>query len=376
MRYLLLLAGGLFLAGPVQAVDTPWGSDCVYSEKDTIITFPAGIKMTIDPTLPVGTVFFEHLVNPEISGALSCSSELSYTIQQQYAYEATGSYVMMSGYGLSSDTGSYPVYKTNIPGIGIVVRSGNSAFPVTYAKLSESNKKLNTRWGSKFDIDIIKYANIPVGGSTININSIDLPVINRNLIVSASSDPTKLREGKVTLQRLIMSDATFNIVSSTCDTPDIAVNLGKRKVLDTLNREGGQFASPWVDASIQLTGCPVFYGTGERSSTLKSITRNNILTLTIQPNNATTSREGVMPVDKTDESAQGIGIQLAYGTAAAQQPVDFSTGQATAQYTMSPTQGSTYTIPLVARYKQTATNLSDIRPGQASGKITYLINYF
>ncbi|VYU68890.1 hypothetical protein [Metakosakonia massiliensis] len=375
MRYYVLL-GAAFFANSVQAADIPWGTDCKYSVIETAISFPAGIKITLDPNVPVGTTFFEHFINTDLSGAIACDTALSYSYAGQYAYESGGSFVLMSGNGLTSSTGTYPVYKTNIRGVGMVIRSGSRAFPYTSTPTPQTNQKLSYRWGTTFDIDIIKYGDIPLGASTVNVNSLYLPVINRNVVISNSSNTTKLKNGTVTLQRITMGSATFNIVSSTCNTPDVAVDLGKRKIVDTANREGGQFATPWVDASIHLTGCPVFYGTGERSNDVKSKTRNNILTLTLQPGNATTSSEGMMPVDTTGPAASGVGIQLAYGTATSAQPVNFSGGQASAKYTMSSSQGATYTIPLVARYKQTASSLSDVKSGPANGKITYLINYF
>lgn len=151
----------------------------------------------------------------------------------------------------------------------------------------------------------------------------------------------------------------------------MTVNLGNRKLIDSANMQSGKFVTPWVDASIRLTNCPVFYGIGTQNST-----RKNVMTVTLMPANATTSSQGIMPVDTGSSAATGVGIQLAYGTAASPQLVNFSAGKATQTYTMSSTQGSTYTIPLVARYMQTASNISNIGAGKANGKITYLVDYY
>lgn len=369
MRNYFLLMFFLWV-GNVQAAT--WGTDCNYNVVASTITLPANVKITIDPNAPVGTVFFEHLDGGPMSGLVKCKTALSFSQTGAYAYESGGASVSMTGYGL---TGTYPVYKTNIPGVGVVVRMSNRAFPFSYSTSNISNDILNYSWGSSFDVDIIKYDDIPSGVNTININSLNMPVIDRNVIISNSSDTVKLPNGTITLQRFTFNSASIDIVTGTCDTPDVSVNLGSRKVSDSANRAGTKFASPWVDASIRLTNCPVFYGTGERG-TLKDATRNNVMTVTLIPGNATTSNQGIMPIDNVSMSAVGVGIQLAHGTAASPQYVDFSSGQGSKSFTMSSTQGSTYTIPLVARYMQTSANISGVLPGKGNGKVTYLIDYY
>ncbi len=151
------------------------------------------------------------------------------------------------------------------------------------------------------------------------------------------------------------------------------MNLGVRQISDRSNREGGKFATPWVDASIRLINCPVFYGTGQRE--LKDVTRDNTMTITLVPNNASTSNQGIMPLDVGAQAAEGVGIQLAWGTSASPQLVDFSSEKGTKAYTMSPTQGTNYTIPLVACYMQTAASISGVTAGKANGKVTYLMSY-
>lgn len=357
---------------------TNWGTDCSYDTKTFNITIPAGKKVTIDPNAPVGTVFFEHYVASQSGQNFKCQSKGAFTLQGGYIYGEGGQTFAMSGGGLSSQTGAtYPVYKTNVPGIGLVVRVSNNAFPYWFSPESYSNNFLDyTNSPTKnFDIDIVKYGDIPVGARTVIIDSTVLPSIYSISRVSNSSDTTRLPNGDVIMARFVLSPSTFNIVSGTCDTPDVAVNMGTRVLGETSNREGGKFATPWVDASIRLINCPVFYGTGERGEN-KDIVRNNIMTVTLMPVNATTSSQGIMPIDTGSSAASGVGIQLAYGTSASPQLVDFSAGKGVQNYTMSPSQGTTYTIPLVARYMQTASTINNIKAGNANGKITYLIDYY
>ncbi|WP_354692559.1 hypothetical protein [Phytobacter sp. RSE-02] len=376
MRNYLFLVLSMAVSQPLYA--TAWGTDCSYDTKTFNISIPAGKKVTIDPNAPVGTVFFEHYVAPQSGQNFKCQSMGAMNLQGGYVYGEGGQTVTMSGGGLVSQTGSnYPVYKTNIPGVGLVVRLMNYAFPYWSSPANYTNYAIDYTVSvtQAFDINIVKYGDIPVGARTVNIDSTVIPSINSISRVSKSSNTARLPNGDVLMARFVLSPSTFNIVSGTCDTPDVAVNMGTRVLGETSNREGGKFATPWVDASIRLINCPVFYGTGERGEN-KDIVRNNIMTVTLMPVNATTSSQGIMPIDTGSSAASGVGIQLAYGTSASPQLVDFSAGKGVQNYTMSPSQGTTYTIPLVARYMQTASTINNIKAGNANGKITYLIDYY
>ncbi len=372
MRYFLLIIMWVMFIKHVYA--TAWGTDCSYTTKTVNVQIPSGKKITIDPNAPVGTVFFEHYV-PAVTGLdFKCQTATNYSRQHGYVYGAGGQTVNISGGGLA---GTYSVYKTDVPGIGLVARSGMTGLPVWWSGQSYSNTVLDYTNVSTtgFDIDVVKYGDIPPGARTVHIDSTVITSIDWIVRIISSGNNSRLPLGNVPTVRFVLSPATFGIVTGTCDTPDFTVDLGKRRKGDTSNREGGKFATPWTDASIRLTNCPVFYGTGERGSN-KDTVRDNVMTVTLTPGNATTSNQGIMPVDNVSQAATGVGIQLAYGTAASPQPVNFSAGKAEQKYTMSSSQGQNYTIPLVARYIQTAGSINDIMPGKANGKITYLINYY
>lgn len=377
MRNYLLLCLLILTAVSKSSHATAWGTDCSYDTKIFNITIPSGQKISIDPNAPVGTVFYEYHVPAKSGLNFKCQTPASYYTREGYVYGVGGQTVAMSGAGLVSQNGStYQVYKTNVPGVGLVAWFGGNAFPYWWGKNSIFTNIILDYTNSiamEFDIDIIKYGDIPAGAGTIKIDSTVISSINWTSRISNSSNTSRLPNGEITLARFVFSSSTFDIVTGTCDTPDVAVSLGNHVLGNSSNREGGKFATPWIDASIRLTNCPVFYGTGGRSN--KNSVRNNVMTVTLVPNNVTTSSQGIMPVDTGSSAATGMGIQLAYGTAASPQLVDFSAGKGTKTYTMSSTQGSAYTIPLVARYLQTASNISNIGAGNANGKVTYLIDY-
>lgn len=376
MRYYLLLLIFAAVCKPLYAA--AWGTDCSYDTNIINIVIPSGKKVTIDPNAPIGTVFFEHFITAQSGQNFKCKTANSYTLQGGHVYGEGGQTVAMSGGGLVSQHGAtYPVYKTNVPGIGLVARYSGNAFPYWWGAYSYTNGVLDYTGSMTqiFDIDIVKYGDIPPGAYTVNIDSTVISSINSVSRVTNSGDTSRLPNGDVVMTRFVLSPSSFDIVSGTCDTPDVAVNLGMRRLGESSNREGGKFATPWVDASIHLTNCPVFYGTGERGSDKDNV-RSNVLTVTLMPGNLTNSSQGIMPVDSGGLAAHGVGIQLAYGTSASPQLVDFSSGKGTKTFTMSSAQGTNYTIPLIARYMQTASSINDIRMGKANGKVTYLVDYY
>lgn len=343
-----------------------WGTDCTYNIHQSTITLPSNVNISIDPNAPVGQVLYRYTANGGATGAIKCDTAGNFGVAQAYFYESGGDTVTLNG---------KRVYKTDVPGIGLIAWWGGNTFPYTRSTVVNTDAKLNILYsGSTFDVELIKYDDIPAGTRMVNISALNIPVIDMGVNINNSSDTGKLPNGNVPLIRFTFASAAFSVLNATCDTSDVSVNLGVRNVSDTGNRESGNFASPWVDASIRLTNCPIFYGTGKNSN--PGTTVNNIMTVTLIPNNATTSNQGIMPVDTGTGGAEGVGIQLAYGTSALPQFVDFSAGKGTKTYTMSSTQGSAYTIPLVARYIQTAASLSGVSPGPANGKATYLINYY
>lgn len=351
-----------------------WGQ-CTYTiANKTTAPFPSGIKISLDPNAPVGTVFYDSLIPSLGNGSYHCPSQISkHTRRGSFSIIGGGATVTMSGHGIAD--ASYAIYKTNIDGLGVLVRYGNRAVPYDFPSGTNIyNSKDEFVASSVFDMDLIKYADIPLGAKQVVISSAVLPTVRYSANIVNSSNTIILPNGKIPMVDINFSSVTIDILTATCDAPlAVNVNLGSWNVHNTQLREGGKFATPWVDASINLTNCPVFYGTGNRGNGNTRL--DNTMTLTLVPANVTTSAQGIMPVDSHGAAAQGADIQLAYGTAASNSKVNFSTGQATSSYTMSSTQGPAYSIPLVARYFQTATNISDVKGGLADGKVTYRIDY-
>ncbi|XWJ90794.1 fimbrial protein [Phytobacter ursingii] len=355
---------------------------CTYDIKDYVINVP-NKKLSLDPNMPVGTIFYSYTqMNFGQSGTFTCAGNANQVYQQSYLNFPGGTLTSLSGVG--AFPANTPVYKTNIPGVGVIISKGSTRpLPVTNAPVTVTGGKqpVEFRYGSlSVEVSLVKYDEIPPGPNMISLTSLPGFYVSTQFVAGTDAVTTMGVAVPInkpfTLARFSFGANTIEMLSATCDTPDVRVDLGKRNLTDTANREGGNFATPWVDASIRLTNCPVFYGVGGWSNRTGGSTKNNVMTLTLIPGNATTSTQGIMPVDNVGYAATGVGIQLAHGTASANTKVNFSSGTGTKTYTLNSTIGPTYTLPLVARYIQTASNINDIQTGVGKGKITYLVDYF
>lgn len=364
---MLCVIAFVFLSLP-SAFAATWGK-CTYNTQQFNVNIPSVIDMTVDPSLPDGTVIYRQTVN-NITSPISCTSATTFNYKWGWEFASGGSTVNMSGSGLN---GNYVAYKTNVEGIVLVAWFAGNVFPYYFPNDTCANCIYSNPLNQNFDFELIKYGNVPYGVTSISLSNI--PKINFKFVVSGSKNTSNVPNGTITVAVDTLG-GTVNMNSSTCQTPSFPVFLGEHSVHALSNRDGGKFATPWVDASISLTNCPNFKGIGGRGLQYGGIS-NNILYVTLSPNNPSTSSEGIMPVDSGDGAAEGIGIQIAFGIAGSNNKVDFSAiGTPQKSYMITPDNGPTITIPLVARYYQTAASVNDIKGGIANGKVTYLITYY
>lgn len=267
------------------------------------------------------------------------------------------------------------VYETGVPGIGIYVRQGtNGSITMPDKKpLFPLNGHTGTCTGSscnpfegfrRWDIHLIKTG--PVSPGTIQGSQ--LPCVKVNYTNDVPSDENMV-------QNVCMA-GSINVVASTCKTPDVTVPMGSYDV-STFSGEGS--ATKWVDASIKLTDCPVYHGHGGRGSwyvdgrgtnNSGKQTKNSIMVKLTPATTVINSSQGIFGFTQTANSASGAGIQLAYGTGASPEFVDFGN---TKTYEMDIGTTGISEIPLVARYIQTDKHVT---PGKADSAVTFLINYY
>lgn len=354
--YIFMVLLSLFWK-PAMATCAFTSSSPIQSEVNATIPLSVA-NITAGAEIPNGTVLYRQTYRPAYSSAgISCSDGV---YESQFIYTSTPK-------PLSSWNGSPyggKVYETGVPGIGVVYwRSGNG-FP--YSSGGGCTGAAICNWGNgglTWDISLIKIGNITAGAITGG----NLPCMNETLGNSGS---------RVSILKACFS-GVINIVSRTCTTPDVTVNMNKHDI--SVFRAAGS-TTEWVDASIKLTDCPVFYGTvndGDKNSWSENGTINmgtasaNSLGVTLTPNTSVLqSSNGVFALSKSADSASGIGIQLAYGNSASLTPVTFLQEK---RYTMMLGSSGSVNIPLVARYIQTE---SRVQPGKANSAVTFLISYY
>lgn len=286
----------------------------------------------------------------------------------------------LSSYGNGAYAGK--VYETGLPGVGVYVDPGmgrnfsNGFVPAEVPAYAVANTEGICVSGTSCyvigqqkmsDLYLIKTGTISPG----IIRGENLPCIKMNYTLTGEKpDDSK---------NLVINSCftgVINVVVPTCQTPtNVDVELGR---FDVNIFKGKGDVTPWVNSSIQLTGCPVFHGYHDRQyyfwdgSAENSSYGNieNIIELNLMPSeHVISSNEGIMALRTNNSMAKGIGIQMAHGDESSQQYVSYNTIK---QYVQPKGTSGTITIPLVARYIQTEENVS---PGIADGVVTYTINY-
>lgn len=360
----------LSMAGSQQAYAFNCSLSNVYGAINAVVPLQSS-NLTIGPDVPAGTIIYQQYFKPNRKTVVNCTGNT--TIYQpviQWSYSNQPSPSGWSGNGFSR------VYETGIPGIGIAIytfKSPSFSVPFDYAAWQDEVTETTMGWvaqeGSiEFDIVLIKTGNISPG----TLNGSQLPQLQYNFTAQNISP--------ITMGTLRFT-GTINIVSQTCQTPDVVnVPMGDYKVKDYFTGKGK--TTEWKDATISLTDCPQFHGilsdgrntwyTDNNNNGIGAIT-NNILTLKLSPNTTpVNSASGILGLTSGTDSATGVGIQMAYGSTSdnSHELVDFDVSK---NYTMQSNATGSQSMPLVARYIQTD---STVTPGKANATVTFTINYY
>ncbi|MFQ6293135.1 fimbrial protein [Yersinia enterocolitica] len=286
------------------------------------------------------------------------------------------------------------VYQTNIPGIGVVIsrtRDGNPVIsnrPATTTDVETLIRQVSTELGGGYDIggstryvSLIKTGPITPGNYTLS--GANLPGIQTWIEPAVNSHP-----GSASITGLpftfytISFQGSLTVSAQTCITPNVSVALGSYDK-NTFFR-GISSTTPWIDASINLTNCPIFHGFYNSTNTTLlmdyntgvgsvSASLNNSIGVRLTPaTNVIDAVNGIMGIDSSlSGAASGVGIQIGWGSSG-QTPMPFNF--AAEQTVTLPKDGSsTIRVPLAARYIQTEANPT---PGKANGKVVFLINYY
>lgn len=323
------------------------------------LNMPVNATISVTPGMAVGQTVYDQNIILANQGAfyIGCNSTHPYYL----------------GYGLetslSQTSPGSKIYATSLPGIGVTFGTIAGTFPVSSTLTGCSNVTncgMTNGYQAYSWILFVKTANTVTPGT---INASSLPILIYTM--GQNGDMVEIYRIKMT--------GTITVVVPTCNiTPAskaMTINMGKHKLSDF---SGSGSHTGWVDASIHLEGCGPFYGyaktthaTFDGSSTL--IPRNayakNNFRVTLTPRYGVAS--GAMKVKQHKTSAVGFGIQLSRSKSDAGV---LNLTDVSYNYTdpLPNTGSTTVTVPLFARYVQTAATAIS---GKADGALEYTVSY-
>jgi type 1 fimbria pilin len=357
----VLLMVSILLAFSGQANALCWfDSDRPFNATKTL-TMPVNASISVTSGLAVGQKIYDqdiHLVN---QGAFNVQCDATQPFYYGYSLNTT----------LSESPPGSKTWATNLGGIGIKISVGAGAMgatPLTQAvgELCANNWSCSwSNYGAGSWLEIFKTGNTVAPGT---INASTLPEIVYTIGQADSM---------VEIYRIRMT-GTITVTVPTCNiTPAskvMTVNMGAHKLSDF---SGTGSHTGWVDASIYLDGCGQFngYGTSTNATyngstvTAQNAFTSNKFSVTLTPLNGVAA--GAMKLKDQISGATGFGIQLSRSQSDA--GVMNLTGE-TYNYTdpLSSNGSTTVTVPLYARYIQTAATATG---GKADGMLEYTVSY-
>ncbi|WP_241613719.1 fimbrial protein [Rosenbergiella epipactidis] len=336
-------------------------------------------NITLGPDTPNGTILYNIQYYAPGKAGIECSGSTSSSLSVPGKVDYSSHPLPLSSWSGSGLGGK--VYESGLPGIGVIVTG----------LTGENNIRGNTFPRQENDFNLPRFSNVYSVGTghgyqlwLIKTGPVTPGVINGTSMpsVKAYIDPVRQLNGlPMTIGRLSFN-GVLNVISSTCNTPDVNVDLGKHDVSEF---KGVGSTTKWIDSSIILNNCPAFKGYYPGSnSTLyvdgtggatKGTPTQNVLSVSLSPQTSVVNSSagtGIMNIESlgNGSSASGVGIQVGWGNASGSpEPFAFNTTKSISP----PTDGRTsFTIPLAARYIQISQPVS---AGVANGKATFLINY-
>jgi type 1 fimbria pilin len=359
-----------------------WGATATC---DPVNTYPTSVNQTsnigsgsrtIGADMPVDTELMrvEFYRNTALVPWIACnpsSDGSTYNIRQFIALE--GSAALVPGW-----TGKYAgaLYQTTVNGIGFAILNKDgygTGQAITTSPFLKWETPINTarfsfNYNHAFTLVFVKTGPISSGG----INGASLPRVT----VSAASDIPVT--GLNTKPWTIQFTGTIPITNGTCNISSSPnVSMGKYPIENYFGN-GRQNSTPWVPFNITLSGCESFIGnystgTGQFGAFVGYTGfQTNFLQVKLAPlHGVFDDAKGIMKLQQVAGSANGVGIQVAQDTGAAD-PIPFSFSSGFRQDVRTYSQVG-LNVPMKARYVP-AGNVP-ITPGLANSSVVFTINY-
>ncbi|NIJ69962.1 fimbrial protein [Xanthomonas sp. 60] len=347
-RLASLLVMGLLLPGAA------WAQNCVYRQGQGPLVNVANLNgsITVGPDVPVGTEIYNTTYYAGPTNEVACTKGDMSRSRRYVTLPFPKSAYVSPRFGNN-------VYDTNVPGIGVVVWFSGTPFPSSVSDEFNGDYVNVFLPNQSYDLSLIKTGPIAAG----TLTGASLPTFEYRM--DGVNSGVVLWSGRV--------QGSLNIVSRTCTTQDVTVDLGIHQ-LSEIPTVGSTTA--WVDVPVVLSNCPAFFGKWRRwvttgtTQTETGRTSNQIRYRVDPVTRVTDAGQSVMALqdDGVTATATGVGIQI--GTAN-EDSVGFGAARDSG-LALSETNNASYTIALRARYMRQAAQAA---AGQANGAATITLEY-
>lgn len=343
-------------------------------------------QLTVGTDTPAGTIIYtepDDYNNQAFS--ISChtdtgSSDIEFSLRLDMTAPPIANY--------NVDGHSLNIYPTGVRGIGVSfqdadsnsVRSGHYLSTLSTSETEKYSMHLGHLYWMATDVSAWLRIRLWRTAESLDISALNagkLTSVFPRVMQEANAGPGYVlypNAGTFILTVTTFNGANLKIVPGTCDIPDTTVIMGAHDNGEMLSVGS---ATAWSDVpDLKLTNCPVAYGYGAQG-TGHNTSRNNV-SVTVSPRTEIVSNlAGTFAVNDGEDSANGYGIQLAWGksselTDTPATLVEFNKPYLLEEFPYGDSTSSTIPIALAARYIRTN---SMAKGGEANAIIDVLVNY-
>ena len=332
MAFMLAGLALLLLSSGARALTTCTGSA-------QIVTLSMPTAVTVPRDAPVGTLLTAWTTTPATPNWYTCSA----TVQESIGVGIWPLVTEPSGTTIVDGGASYPVFKTNLPGVGIAM--GSKLYmngcgwepgwtPVAAGRANSCNSANLLPNGAQLRAVLVKIGAITSGQVGAG------PIAQGKLYANAAWD---------TKWPITISTTATQVTVLSCLTPDVLVDLGSHKSSEF--KGPGSFTA-MTAFNVALKSCPA--GINRVTYRIDAVTpivnaANSVVAL------------------NSGSTATGVGVQLLDGSGNV-----FPLGTPKGLGGYSTSTGGDYAIPFNARYYQTG---AAVGPGSANTAMTFTMSY-
>ena len=253
-----------------------------------------------------------------------------------------------------SSIDGYPIFKTNVQGVGIIVKGRDRADEPGAALGSDWTKVVTgttTFWDGSFGARLVSTTETIVSGTVSGLGTIgQLRVVDPNDVVGSSS----------IIPINLVVNGTLTFTSKTC-----SVSANSRNISVPLGKVNSN--------AITTTGSSL--ANGSFTINLDSCTTGLKVNMTFSDQNMPANTSNALTLTQDGQQASGVGIRII--NQATQQPVYFGPDSAVVgnpnQFIVVTTTGPNVSIPFSATYVKTGAPA--IVGGTANGVATFTMSY-